>query len=82
MLFRVALAIKILKFWRLVATVHVERINALVVRLAVQVSLVCTSTKLYFDYIRNQVLDLPDSHYAWRPAILEVCYPSLSGTPH
>ena len=71
MLFRVALPIKLLEFWRLMGTGHVEYINPLGVRLGVEVSLARTSTLLYLNCICNQVLDLVDDHQVWRPTILK-----------
>ena len=71
MLFWVTLLVKLLEFWRLIATGHVERIDPVVVRLGVEVSLSRTSTQLYFDCIYNQVLNLLGDHQAWRPTILE-----------
>jgi len=53
MLFWGALPVKLLEFWRLIATGHVERINPLGVRLSVEVSVTRTSTQLYLDCICN-----------------------------
>jgi len=75
MLFWVALPVKFLAFWRVVAVGHVERINSLGVRLGVEVSLTRTSAELYLDSIYNQILDLLDGHLAWRPTILEFIAP-------
>jgi len=62
MLFWVALPIKLLEFWRLIATGRAECISPLGVRLAVEVSLACTSTQLYLYCVFNQVLDFLDGH--------------------
>jgi len=64
MLFRVAPSIKLLEFWRLVATGHVECINPLSVRLGVELSFAGMSSKLCLDCISNQVLDLSNGHHS------------------
>jgi len=71
MLFWVALPVKLLEFWRLIAPGHVERVTPLGVRLGFDVSLARASAQLHLDCICNQVLNLLDGHQAWRPPILE-----------
>ena len=60
--YSVVLLVKLLEFWRLITTGHVECINPLNVRPSVEVSLMHTSPKLCRDCIYNQVLDLFDGH--------------------
>ena len=62
MLIWITLFIKLLEFWRLIVMGHVECMNGF----RVQVGFIGNPSKLHFDCVYNQVLNLLNTHQSLR----------------